>query len=165
MKKILSILILLLLFTGCSGKDTGLRFSYRQRELAYGSAQGVIGWETREAPGKEEDIQYLLTLYLEGPLDDSLVSPFPKGTALESVTFSDQTIYVTLSEVYAGLDGMEHTVASACLARTCFDLTNVQTVVIKCNSREFGNKSITLTRDSLVLTDDATAPVTTEPTE
>ena len=165
MKKILSILTLLLLLTGCSGNDQDIRFAYRQTDLSYGSLDAVIGWETREAPGKEDDMQYLLTLYLEGPLDDTLTSPFPKGTALESVTFSSDTMYVTLSEVYAGLDGMEHTVASACIAQTCFHLTKVQTVVIKCNSQEFGNKSITLTRDSLVLTDDATAPVTTGPTE
>jgi len=165
MKKLFAIACLMALLTGCGGRQDEIRFAYRQKDLRYGDLQAVIGWETREAPGKEEDIQYLLTLYLEGPLDDTLVSPFPRGTALESVTFSDQTIHVTLSPVYAGLDGMEHTLASACMAQTCFQLTNVQTVVIKCTSEEYGNKSITLTRDSLLLVDEATAPVTTEPTE
>ncbi len=164
MKKIMAFLCLAILLTGCTVKNEGIRFTYRQKDLNYGSSQGVIAWESREVPGHEDDFQYLLNLYLEGPLDDTLASPFPKGTALESVTFSNHTAYVTLNEVYAEPDGMEHTVASACMAQTCFDLTNVQTVVIKCYSQEFGNKSITLTRDSLVLTDDATAPVTIDPT-
>lgn len=164
MKKFLTILCLFVFLTGCA-KDPDILFSYRQKDLQYGNRHGVIAQEVREAPGHENDPEYLLRMYLEGPLDDSLVSPFPKGTALESVTFSNRTVYVTLNEVYAGLDGMDHTIASACIAETCFSITNAETVVIKCHSQEFGNKSITLTRESLVLSDDATAPVTLEPTE
>ena len=165
MRKLTVFLILLIFLTGCTFQNDDILFSYRQKDLIYGNSQGVIAQERREASSHEDDIQYLLKLYLEGPLDDNLVSPFPPGTALESITFSNQTAYVTLNEVYAELDGMAHTVASACMAQTCFDLTNVETVVIKCHSQEFGNKSITLTRDSLVLFDDATAPVATEPGE
>ena len=164
MKKYLTILFLMVFLTGCA-KEPEILFSYRQKDFQYGDPQAVIAQEVREAPGHENDPEYLLRMYLEGPLDDTLVSPFPKGTVLESITFSNQTVYVTLNEIYAGLDGMDHTIASACMAQTCFSITNAETVVIKCNSQEFGNKSITLTRDSLVFTDDATAPVTTEPTE
>lgn len=162
MRKFAMLLCLMVLLTGCTGSEQGLRFAYQQKEPRYGSADGVIGWENRQAPGHEEDLQYLLTLYLEGPLDDTLFSPFPAGTALEGFTYSDSTLYVTLTEQYAGLDGIAHTVASACIAQTCFQLTPAEKVVIKCTSEQFGNKSITLYRDSVLLYDDSTAPPQTE---
>ena len=165
MKRLAFLILVLLMLTGCTPQDPQLHFYYRQKELVYGAADGVIAMEPREAPGHEDDLDYLLTLYLEGPLDDTLVSPFPQGTAMEGFTYSDATMYVTLNDVYASLDGMDHTIASACIAHTCFDLTKAEKVVIKCTSSEYGNKSITLTRDALLLTDDSTATASTEPTQ
>ena len=162
MRKLSILLCLLLLLTGCAEKENQLQFAYRQKDLQYGASDSVIKWESRQAPGHEEDLEYLLILYLEGPLDDTLVAPFPAGTALEGFTYSDSTLYVTLTEQYAGLDGIEHTVASACIAQTCFRLTPAEKVVIKCTSEELGNKSITLYRDSVLLYDDSTAPPQTE---
>ena len=162
MRKFAFVLCLMVLLSGCANKDKDLQFAYRQKDLQYGTSDGVIKWETRQAPGHEDDLEYLLILYLEGPLDDTLVAPFPAGTGLEGFTYSDSTLYVTLTEQYAGLDGMDHTVASACIAQTCFRLTPAEKVVIKCTSEELGNKSITLYRDSVLLYDDSTAPAQTE---
>lgn len=156
-------LLILLSITGCRGQDEQFLYFYPRAEYTFGAPDAVIVSESREAPGHEDDLEYLLTMYLEGPLDASLVSPFPQGTSLEGFTYSDSTLYVTLNGVYARLDGMEHTIASACIAYTCFDLTAADTVVIKCSSEIYGNKSVTLRRDSLLLTDDSTAPPETEP--
>ena len=166
MKRSLLLLISLLILlscTACGSQDESFLFFYPRAEYAFGEADAVIAPEEREAPGHEADLDYLLTLYLEGPLDASLVSPFPRGTGLAGFTESDDTLYVTLSSAFGALDGMEHTIAAACLAYTCFDLTDVQTVVIQCDSETYGNRSITLHRDSLLLTDDTTAPAETKP--
>lgn len=153
---------MLLMLCGCTAKNDDILFYYPRKDFSYGTQDGVIASETREAPGHEEDLDYLLTMYLEGPLDPSLHSPFPRGTALEGFTYSDATMYVTLSEAFAQLEGIDHTIASACLAYTCFHLTAAEKVVIKCNSEDYGNRSITLSRDAMILYDDSTATLPRE---
>ena len=164
MKKCCALLLccmMILTLCGCGSSDSDILFYYTRREFSYGTQDGVIASEIREAPGHEDDLTYLLTMYLEGPLDQKLSSPFPKGTALEGFTYSDATMYVTLNEAFAQLESMDHTIASACVAYTCFNLTSAESVVIKCNSEEYGNRSITLSRDDMILFDDSTATLPT----
>ena len=118
MRKCCALLLccMLLALCGCKSSDDDILFYYTRREFSYGSQDGVIASETREAPGHEDDLEYLLTLYFEGPLDQALQSPFPRGTALEGFTYSDATMYVTVNEAFARLEGMDHTIASACVA-------------------------------------------------
>lgn len=161
MKRVFSALLCILLtipLLGCSSEEESILFYYTRAEFLYGAEDAVIAQEIREAPGHEEDLDYLLNLYLEGPLNQNFTSPFPKGTVLQGFTYSDATMYVTLSEEFAQLEGMDHTIAAACMAYTCFHLTAAEKVVIKCNSEEYGNRSITLRRESMVLFDDTTAP-------
>ena len=149
--------MMLLMLCGCNSSDEDILFYYPRKALSYEAPDGVIASEAREAPGHEDDLTYLLTMYLEGPLDQKLSSPFPKGTSLVGFTYSDATMYVTLNEAFAQLEGMDHTIASACVAYTCFHLTAAEKVVIKCNSEDYGNRSITLSRDAMILYDDSTA--------
>ncbi len=161
MKRILSALLCLLLMLpclGCSNGEKSILFYYTRAEFLYGTQDAVIAQEVREAPGHEDDLDYLLNLYLEGPLNQNFISPYPEGTAFQGFTYSDATMYVTLSQEFAQLEGMDHTIAAACMAYTCFQLTAAEKVVIKCNSEKYGNRSITLTRESMVLFDDTTAP-------
>ena len=159
------LILSLLIIPGCAKEspEETLSFYYCRKEFAYGTETGIIVPEQRSLPGHEDDLEYLLHMYVEGPLDDSLVSPFPKGTLLQGFTYSDATLYVTLNEPFAQLDGIDHTIAAACIAYTGFDLTPAEKVVIKCNSQRYGNKSITLYRDSVLFRDDSIAPDPTQP--
>lgn len=159
MRKFLCILLCFaaLFCTGCSDDNATFQFYYTRQDYAFTEEDPVIAVEIRKAPGHEDDLEYLLHMYVEGPLDDSLVSPFPKGTLLQGFTYSDATLYVTLNEPFAQLDGIDHTIAAACIAYTGFDLTSAEKVVIKCNSERYGNKSITLYRDSVLFRDNSIA--------
>ena len=75
---------------------------------------------------------------------------------LRSVERQGNTVHVALSASLTMLTGTDLTLACACLARTCFSLTDAQSVTI--SSDGLGFVSMTLTRDSLLLVDDTPIP-------
>lgn len=168
MKKVLlSILVLALLVPlfGCSpgGTEEPVQFYYLRNSDAflYGSADGVVTFEERESSGHVGDVKYLLTLYLQGPLDETLESPFPDGCRLVELSRSGSEMTVTLNSYFVTLKGMDLTLACVCLARTCLSLVNVQTVHIQAES--FDGQLVvheTINIDSLLL-EDSTVPTET----
>lgn len=143
--------------TGSSLQGT-VTFYYTRPDdsFIYGAEDGVISAEEREASGHAGELQYLLTLYLRGPLDDALTSPFPNGTQLTALTQTADTLYIELSGEFSQLSGVRLTTACACISKTCFALRDVSQVTIQ--SPAFGDHpavEMTLTRDSLFLLDDS----------
>ena len=69
---------------------------------------------------------------------------------------------ITLSAPFAQLENIDLTIACTCLARTCFDLTDAQTVLIEAAAEESDTVSVSIDRDSYLLID--SIPETT-PTE
>ena len=99
-----------------------------------------------------------MALYLNGPTDNRLYSPFPKDLEIQSIQRDGSTLTITVNDSLAKLKGMKLTKACACLALTCLDLTDAETVSIQAATELLNNqKSIDLTRDSLVLLDTAEA--------
>lgn len=158
MKRLICMLLitaLLAVFPGCSEADgDSVSFYYLRTELSYSTEDGVIAPEARAISGSREDLNYLLRLYLEGPLTDMMTSPFPVGTQLISVEQEDSSLLLELSGEFAALEGIDLTMAGACLASTCFALTDAEAVQITAGTPE-DNISITLTRNSLTLLDDS----------
>lgn len=127
-------------------------FYYLRSELTYGEADSVIAAESHDTTGHDGDLKYLLLLYLTGPTDEALASPFPADTRLLECTRREDVLTLVLDDSFAQLTGMSLTKACVCLAMTCFDLTDVQAVSIRAQSALLENaKSIEITRDSLVL--------------
>ena len=79
-----------------------------------------MAWETRDVT--QEDLSYLLRLYLLGPQDEDLEALYPADIRLESASVAGGTVTVTLSPVGNRLTDISFTLAGACLARTCFEL-------------------------------------------
>ena len=161
MRKIIALAlaaVLLLGLTGCVDTSETAVFYYARYEDAYlyGQENAVIAGEYRDVSGHRQDLKYLLTLYFHGPTMEYLRSPFPSGLVLRSVERRQDTLYIELSASLTMLSGTDLTVACACLARTCFSLTDAETVAI--SSDGLGFVSTTLTRDSLVLFDDTPIP-------
>ena len=161
MKKLLCIaltlsLLLSLAACGARGKEESARFYYLREpdNYLYGSADGVVTFEERDAAGHSGDMKYLLTLYLQGPLTEGLESPFPNGCKLVDLVRGGADVTVTLDSNFATLKGMDLTLACVCLARTCFSLVNAQSVRILAQSPR-GDILIdeTITIDSLILED------------
>ena len=134
MKRCICLLLILCMaipFCGCAEEETSepVRFFYLRYpdRYRYGSAEGVVTYEDRDASGHTGDVKYLLTLYLQGPADETLLSPFPGNL---------KDMYITLDARFLTLKGMDLTLACVCLARTALSLVNAQTVHIQVSSDE-----------------------------
>ena len=147
---LLAMLCLFCLY-GCDQED-GVLFFYPRTEIQYGSADAVIASEARDIDNTGKDMTFLLKLYLEGPISQELRSPFPRGTTLESLSYAGGQLFVVLNEPFAALENMDYLIACACIASTCFELTEATSVTVKTQQT-----SLTLTRDTLMLEDIATA--------
>ena len=114
MKKRIALLLLALLLAallaGCSRQTQPspvqpFDFYYRAQEPDYRSGYGVVGVETRDLGVSPLSDEELISLYLQGPVSESLVSPFPPGVQLLGVRMSATTLTVRLSSEYAALQG------------------------------------------------------------
>ena len=150
MKKHLSLfLVILLLLSGCSAKDHA-KFYYSRSEFQYHSPDSVIVSEYRDITGHANDLSFLISLYLMGPLEKDYVSLFPSGVRLLNAELAEKHLTVeTLSD-------SEYSLACACMALTCLELTDAQDVTITSGSR-----SVTIDPNQLTICDSGTPIETT----
>jgi uncharacterized protein YceK len=149
---ILFLLVSCLLLSGCSAIGERIKEPvpfYYVREDYQESMEQVILSEVREASGHRNDLPYLLALYSMGPTSEGLVSPFPKNTRMTLITCADNSIELSLSDGVLILTDAEFTLAGACIAKTCMELTDVEQVTIIC-----GDRTITISDDNLLLSSD-----------
>lgn len=176
MKRVVSLLLLALILTGCAFSGIRMKepvtFYYLRAQSdpnIYDDfyAEGIIGSEEREASGHRANLNYLLSIYFSGPLDSNLTSPFPMGCRIMETTQDDGKMTILLNPILAGKSDLDITIACACLAKTCMELTGAETVQIE--SRNLENKvlfSRTFTKDNLFLNDNYTqSPVDTQNTQ
>lgn len=149
---ILFLLVSCQILTGCSVIGERIKEPvpfYYVREDYQESMEQVILSEVREASGHRNDLPYLLALYSMGPTSEGLVSPFPKNTRMTLITRADNSIELSLSDGVLILTDAEFTLAGACIAKTCMELTDVEQVTIIC-----GDRTITISDDNLLLSSD-----------
>ncbi len=164
-KRMILVLLVALLLSGC-GFGSGLRepvnFYYPQTQEAIaadGALEGYILPEPRESAGHSGDLEYLLSLYLAGPTQETLRSPFPTGTRLVSITQTEGSLVINMNERFSQLSGIDLTLACACICTTCFDLTDVNQITITAPAAGlYPEVEMTMTRDSLTLVDNSTQP-------
>ena len=143
--------------------DTGVPFYYPKAEFDHGEADGVIVAETHEISGHQNNLRYLLALYLQGPSDPELRRPFPRGTVLVDLVQEDDSVTITLSFTAVVPDGIDQTIACACLAETCFAISDVQQVHIQSLEPASGlSLDTTFTRGSILLPGYEILPKVTE---
>ena len=156
--------VLVLSLCGCSetGKDQ-VTFYYQRIEFDFGSDTGVFVPEVHDVSGHEGDLRYLLSLYLRGPTDQELTLPFPGGTILVELEQTDTELAVVLSSGASMLDPLELITACGCLAKTCFAISDAQTVHIDSLPSVSGQRvDMTFNRDSILLTGNEILPDATE---
>ena len=173
MKRAICLTLLLLLLCslwGCrleSRRDTSepVEFFYPRKSgsFVYGAPDGVIGSELRDISGHMGDLNYLLSVYLRGPLDSELRSPFPAGCRLVKAEANDDTLYIVLSAEFTALENLELTLACASLAETGLTLGSFHQICIEAASSE-KTFIITLNADDLLLADQS-ASAATSPAE
>ena len=137
------------------GQDTQsaqVPFFYPRAEFDHGASDGVIAPEIHEISGHHGDLRYLLALYLQGPSDVELRRAFPSGTILVDLVQENKSVTITLSSTAAVLSGIDQTIACACLAETCFAISDVQQVHIQSLTSASGlTINTTFTRDNILL--------------
>lgn len=155
MRKTVSFILLISLFCsllGCSFGESSLKepivFYYQRAEFQYGTADAVVTPEKRDVSGHDNDYNYLLSLYLMGPLDESLCSPFPVGTKLSAFSQKDNKITVTLSAEQDNFSEAGFSLAAACFGLTCISMTGADEITVT-----FGDRSTVITAENLVLFD------------
>lgn len=161
MKRIVCLMVTfcLLLLCGCQNNSNDsytkpAYFYFPRSDISIDDQTEVIVQEVRD--GSElKSIEELLQVYLEGPKDNDLYSPFPtEGTILDCKVTGDR-IYLSLSKHYNHMTGLQLTLATSCLTLTLLDCISGSTTVEIHISADDGTvaRSYTLTRDNIILGD------------
>ena len=157
----LLVLSLALVCAGCSlfsgGKQENVVFYYEQSTYQYGEPDAVICGEERDITGHRGDYQYLLSLYMMGPLSDTLRTPFPAGMQILDVSVRMDLIRITVSEDLNTLSDSRRSLALACLAMTGLELSGQESIVIVC-----GDEHVVLDRTMFTLVDSSANNLTKE---
>ena len=156
MRRTLAAACLLLVLLGCTARPMpsgGTPFYYPRREYFHANGQSVLSPELRDMSGHEEDVAYVLNMYLLGPLEDGLTLYFPKETQLLSWEQTPEATVLTLSDDTGQMEEIQFTLACAGLAKTTMELWGFNCV---CITR--GYQSMTLAPQDLVLLDEQTEP-------
>ena len=136
MKKLLLVLLILSLAFSCAacaeGSENQTVFYYLRtpETIAYGQPDALIAPASLDI-SQELPLGDALQLYLNGPVDETLRSPIPKGTYLLSIMERRDVLVLVLSEAFSELDGIQLTLAGACLAATCHSLTGQGRIQVK----------------------------------
>ena len=105
-------------------------FYYKAVEVQYGSSDGVIVAETRNASEYQGNYEQLIEQYLKGPKEHDHISPYPAGIYLKEFILGAERAYITLSSHISMLSGLDLTIACACLTKTVLGLTGVSSIEI-----------------------------------
>ena len=159
------ILITLTMFSLCACKQDNTEFNepvtffyccdVTNESVSDDTFHNVFVAEIREGSGYKDDLPSLLTLYLQGPHSEELVSPFPTGLRVVSAYADSERVLIVFSDAIDSLTGLDLTIACSCLALTVFDSNECDYIEIAAETKPLDEQeSIVITRDSLVLADD-----------
>ena len=154
---VLTVSVLLSTLSGCGQKlNEPVTFYYQITNYQENMVSPIAG-EEREVTGYRDNLKYLLTFYLMGPISQELSSPLPRGTQLYSIGQDSAELIIELSDTASTLNDSRFSLACACLSMTCMGLTNAERVTIVSGSR-----SLTFASDNLLLRDTITSEENTK---
>ena len=110
--------------------------------------------EVRETAEVSGDLKALLQLYINGPVSEDYINPFPKNITVLSVDVASTTASIQLSNRFTQLSEADMTSACACLTLTVLELTQRHRLTIT-SVDAFGNIIYTasMTKDHILLSD------------
>ena len=140
----ITFLIFALLLTACSNRTEERRETtyelYYAARLEEGGGDAISQRSVRIADEEAQDTaavaERLIGELLRTPGDLSILSPFPQGTELKSVSIAGGRATVDLTEQYERLSGVELSIADYCLTLTLTQLEGINAVRITANGRE-----------------------------
>ena len=150
------LLIASLLFCACGQKETQMQvhFYYCRKDIEYDQVNGAIGYELCSNPLDHSAYGKYFSNYLSGPKTKDLVSPFPAGTELISISVEQQTVHIVLNDSFAELTGIELSIACACISLTAKEMTGCANVEISTQNALLDNqRTIVINTNTLQLSD------------
>lgn len=168
MKKQLSLLLilaLLLSLLGCNSEsyDDPGHFYYKRTQSLFEGSEGIIAPEVREMKDLRGNTERILQTYLQGPQSDDLESPIPRDTEILEWKMIHSSLHINFSSSFAQLSGVDLTIACACIAKTCMELTDAKTVRIRADGVLLnGSTYVVINEENLKLEDDSLDQLRTE---
>ena len=161
MKKIaliLSVLVVLNLFCGCTAKkeefEEPVNFYFGRKEIAYNSPSGVIQAELREGASFHNNLTACLRTYMLGPASSHLQRLIPADVYLVSCQLEEETAAVVMSSQFSELSGLELSTACSALLMTIHDYSGVQTLKISAKDALVNDEDeFVLSMDDIVVLD------------
>lgn len=148
-RSICLIMVLCFMLSGCSVVGERIKepvaFYYVSDTYQEDMAQVIVS-EVREASGHRDDLSYLLALYSMGPITEELKTPLPRNSNITVVDHSENSLELDLTDGSPEMTDANFTLASACIAKTCMELTDVQQITV-----HSGDRRITIQHDNLLL--------------
>ena len=157
MKKKLTIVLLvsILLLTGCQKPKCNTEttdFYYVRDEYIYTGEKSLLSVEKRNVSG---DISEILNIYLRGPENRKLISPFPDDVYIKSLEIENRCLKVDLGQNFASLSGIDVIVACSALINTCLGLCDFDTIYITADGAFIDGKSyLEFDKDDIIMTDE-----------
>lgn len=163
---LLTVLFCCLFLSSCSAQDDSpaymvdpIRFYYcrtvSDEPAAYEYDTGSIGYEYRDLGEERLSPEQVLSIYLNGPENEDLRSPFPPELDAISVHLERGVLTVRFNGAIARLSGMDLTASAACLVHTMTQLDEIEFVKMEAEQPLLsGLLSVPLEAEDFVLTDD-----------
>ena len=154
MKRILCLILIFSVLVpvwGCSAPSFDPVMFYYCRnpeQYQYFKTDGVIASEGRDLSGHSGDLQYLVALYLAGPLTENLTSPFPRKTRVLTVDKDSKSVQIELTDLTSTMTDSEFSLAATCLAKTCIPFAGVKEATVRSGAR-----TITINAKNVILYD------------
>ena len=171
MKRLFVLILLFSLLISCLGCGKNneqftkpAKFYYLNEEITYGVEDGLISYELQETNHIAGDLLQLLQQYQQGPVNKQLISTLPADVNISSVVIQGGVITVTTDVTFNQLNGMDRTIACACISLTLLDYTGAEYVEFNIvdafqNERE----RIIFSREDMHLLDHHTVPTESNP--
>jgi hypothetical protein len=155
MKRVLTVLLAVLLLSGCSDQEhpPQITFYYPRGTFGQYSEDSVIASEIRENAGAFATLD-ILNLYLEGPMDPLLINPFPEDIRVLTVRVMEDTVYVVVTDELSQLSGVALVLACTALGKTASAMAQTGNAEIRCESAKLnGLDSFIITGENILFRD------------
>ena len=128
-------LVCLALMPGCaatsrsaeSGTPVSLYYEYQNADQVE-DLESIIGVEKRSV--NVLSLWDFLDIYFKGPVSEDMISPFPAGTSVQAIQYTNSIPTLTLSGEYFSLMGIDLSVACCCLSKTVCEFTGRSSVIL-----------------------------------
>lgn len=139
------VLFLLSTLSGCNNQEEKqpnptVNFYYCNVSAIQETNTSFVAAEKRTLEGHVNSLEFLIDLYLDGPISTALSTPFPEGLKSESITISNNRVQITLNSRLSELKGIDFTVACVCLAKTAQELAQAEYVYISYENSTSGRR-------------------------